>query len=208
MSSVVRRSALALLLSVLLVGPAWISLSSAGTTPFALSEDGRFPALLYTQVAGRVETLRFTGTAVRKKLGIAFFRIAAYCDIDASPADVDAMAAADVPKRLILVMVRDIAPSIFRRGFSEAFAINDPQNRFLPERERLLNYLSARAMVEGDYVTLTHLPNGALECRLCEEPSLKIDGPGFAHVVWNVYMGPKACSLDLRKGLGTELVHN
>jgi hypothetical protein len=208
MSNFARRSALAILLATLFVGLAWASWPSDDTTAFALNADGRFPAAIETTVAGRSEVLRFTGTAIRKKLGIAFFRIAAYCDVDASPADVDAMVAADVPKRLILVMVRNIPPSLFRRGFEDGFANNDPNDQFLPEREILLDYLAARPLNEGDYVTLTHLPRGGLECRRNEESVLTITQPGFARVVWNVYMGPRACSVDLRKGLGTELATN
>ena len=202
------RVSLALLLSVLFAGTVAVSFTTAAPVKFALSADGEFPSVVDASVRGRSESLKYTGSAVRKRLGIPFFRIAAYCDSDVRPADVDAMAAADVPKRLILVMQRDIPDSLFRKGFGDAFSFNDPKDEFVADREKLLNHLTARPLVKGDYITLTHVPSVGLDCQVGEGETLTIPGCGFAHVVWNVYMGPKACSPDVREGLGTELARD
>jgi hypothetical protein len=167
--------------------------------------EGNFLGVVETRIAGRPERLRRTGTAVRKKLRIAFYRIAGYCDTDAAPADVDALAAADCPKRLVLIMERNIPDWVLKKSFEDAFAANDPEGRFADKFAQLLNHMTARPLVKGDCVTLTHLPQIGLECRIGDAAPITVADPAFAHVVWNVYMGPRGVCPTLRAGLGTEL---
>jgi hypothetical protein len=178
---------------------------SAWAAPRLVNENGEFPTTIEDQIGGRAERLVLTGTAVRKKLGVALYRIAGYCDDDLQLKDVDALAAADVPKRLVLVMQRDIADWVLRRGFAEAFEANDPDGRFADHSRKLLDFLTAASVKEGDAIVLTHVPGSGVDCRLGDKPPLAIEDREFAHIVWKVFMGPKAVTPELRKGLGARL---
>jgi hypothetical protein len=169
------------------------------------ASDDPFPAVMQINVGGRNEQLRRTGIATRKKLGIKFYRIAGYCDTDHAPRDVDALAAADVAKRLVLVMERDIADWVLRKSFEEAFAANDPKGQFSAEVKAMLDHITSRPLKKGDSVTITHVPQTGIECFVCDSATTSVQNLPFAHVVWNVYMGPQGVSPDLRSGLASEL---
>lgn len=207
MSGLGRRSALAVLLIVLAAGPLSMSASWSDESPPPTggASDDPFPPVVEIDVGGRRERLNRTGIATRKKLGIKFYRIAGYCDADHAPKDVDALAAADVAKRLVLVMERDIADWVLRKSFEDAFAANDPDGRFTTEIKAMLDHMTARPLKKGDCVTITHVPQTGIECIVGDTGSASVKNLPFAHVVWNVYMGPQGVSPDLRSGLGSEL---
>jgi hypothetical protein len=169
------------------------------------SADQDFPPLIEATIDGRSARLKLTGTALRKKVGIEFYRIAGYCDAEARPADVDAVACADVPKQLILVMQRDVADWILQRSFQDAFEANDFDGRYSKDIEALLAHMGARRLKKGDRVILTHLPQAGVECRVGDDAPWTLRDRAFAEIVWNVFMGPRAVSPDLRRGLGTLL---
>jgi len=167
--------------------------------------DVRFPSTQQVDVAGRPTVLQLTGTAVRKAFGLKFYEIAGYCCTTQQPRDVDALAAVDAPKQLILVLERDISENILRRSFEAAFAANDPDGKHVVHIQTLLDHLAAGPLKKGDRITLTHLPSGGVECQVRDARAICVAEPAFAHVVWNVYMGPKGVCPVLRKGLGTHL---
>lgn len=203
-----RPVALVTLLAALGVVPVAMSESMAPPAAAAVKSvdgEGPFHGALQVDVGGRAERLILTGTAVRKALGLKFYQIAAYCDDDHAPRDVDAMAAADVPKRLILIMEKNISENILRRSFEQTFNTNDPEKKYVGPIQTLLDHVAAKPLSKGDRVTLTHLPRVGIQCQVCDAEPIVVSNPSFAHVVWNVYMGPKGVSPDLRKGLGARL---
>jgi len=189
-------------------GPASSTFSSS-TGSFAatsaVSAEGLFPEEVETQIAGRSERMRLTGTGLRKKFGIKFFQIAAYCDDDVAPRNVDELAAADVPKQLVLVMQRDVAEWVLRRAFAEALARNDPDNKYPEKIETLLNHMTARPLHKGDRIVLTHMPQSGMACQVCDTSPIAVSDCEFAHLVWKIYMGPQGVCPDIRKGLGSRL---
>jgi hypothetical protein len=197
------------LLMILGAGLATIALTTpSAAPPTANKGDELFPAVVDDHIAGRREQLKLTGTAVRKAVGIKFFRIAGYCDADLQPADVDALAAADVAKRLILVMERDVAEWVIRRSFVESLRVNDAQGRFADHAEQMLDHMTSKPLKKGHRITLTHLPQTGLEVGLGDEPPVTIADRDFAHMVWQIYMGPKGVCPKLRRGLGELLAGN
>jgi hypothetical protein len=199
---------LSFLLLVLGAGSATIALSTSPDDPPAAVVDGHFPTVVADDIAGRPEQLKLTGTAVRKAVGIKFFRIAGYCDADLQPADVDAMAAADVAKRLVLVMERDVAEWVIRRSFVESLRVNDRHGRFSDHAAKMLDHMTSQPLKKGQRITLTHLPRIGLEVGLGDEPPVTIADRDFAHMVWQIYMGPKGVCPNLRRGLGELLANN
>lgn len=182
------------------VGLIWPSFATS-----AFAAEAIFPTSREAEIGGKPVTLRLTGWAYRKVIGLKMYRIGGYCDASHSPADVDALAAADVAKQLVLVMERDIKQSILRKSFEQAFAVNDPEEEFPAQISTLLDHMTATTLAKGDRVTLTHLPGRGVECRIRDEEPIVVADAAFAHVVWNVYMGPKSVTAELRRGLGSQL---
>ena len=167
--------------------------------------DGLFPVVRRTDIDGKVCDLKLTGTAIRKKIGLTFYRIGGYCEASACPTCADSLAAADVPKQLVLVMQRDISQTILEKSFSASFAENDPENQFTAESKLTLDHMVAAPMKKGQTVTITHLPGNGMTCQVGDGEVLHVPNRAFAHMVWNVYMGPKGVCPTLRTGLVTRL---
>jgi hypothetical protein len=167
--------------------------------------DGLFPVARRTEIGGKVCDLKLTGTAVRKKIGLTFYKIGGYCDAAACPTCADSLAAADVPKQLVLVMQRDISQMILEKSFAASFEENDPQQQFTEESKLTLAHMVAAPMKKGQHVTITHLPGKGMTCQVGDGDVLHVPNPAFAHMVWNVYMGPKGVCPTLRTGLVARL---
>ena len=156
------------------------------------------------------QKLLLTGSALRKRFGLRFYRIGSYCDAahckpGAPPDGADRLIAADCAKQLTLVMVREISPSVLERSFSEALSANDPQQKFAAESKRLLDHMLSAPMHEGQQVTLRHHPGRGMSCQVGDGERLHVDSVEFARIVWSVYMGPKGVSPELRSGLASRL---
>lgn len=154
--------------------------------------------------------LLLSGSALRKRFGLRFYRIGSYCDAahckpGALPDGADSLIAADCAKQLTLVMVREISPSVLERSFSEALSANDPQQKFAAESKRLLDHMLSAPMHEGQQVTLRHHPRRGMSCQVGNGRPLHVDSVEFARIVWSVYMGPKGVSPELRTGLASRL---
>ena len=52
---------------------------------------------------------------------------------------------------------------------------------------------------------ITHLPKQGIQVSVRNEAPINVDNLAFAHVVWNVYMGPDGVCKELRRGLGEKL---
>ena len=178
--------------------------SAAESAPVELV-DNLFPVVRRTEIDGKVCDLKLTGTAIRKKIGLTFYKIGGYCEASADPTCADSLAAADVPKQLVLVMQRDISQMILEKSFAASFADNDPENRFTEESKLTLGHMVAAPMKKGQVVTITHLPGKGMTCQVGDGEVLHVANPAFAHMVWNVYMGPKGVCPTLRTGLVTRL---
>jgi hypothetical protein len=163
--------------------------------------DELFPVVRKTEVGGKVCDLKLTGTAVRKKFGLTFYKIGGYCETSCCPTCADTLAAADVPKQLVLVMQRDISQTILEKSFAASFADNDPEKKFTEESKQTLGHMVAAPMKKGQVVTITHLPGKGMTCQVGDGAALHVPNPEFAHMVWNVYMGPKGVCPTLRTGL-------
>jgi hypothetical protein len=174
--------------------------NAAAQAPVELVDE-LFPVVRKTEVDGRVCDLKLTGTAVRKKFGLTFYKIGGYCESSAGPTCADTLAAADVPKQLVLVMQRDISQTILEKSFAASFAENDPENKFTKESEQTLGHMVAAPMQKGQTVTITHLPGKGMTCQVGNGAVLEVPNVAFAHMVWNVYMGPKGVCPTLRTGL-------
>lgn len=184
---------------------------AAAATPTTV--DDEFPVELTPPVGAWTPgptKLRLTGSALRKKFGLRFYRIGSYCDAAhctpvALPAGADSLIAVDCAKQLVLVMVREISASVLERSFADALAANDPQQKYAAESKRLLDHMLSAPMHEGQRVTLRHHPGRGMSCQVGDGERLHVDGLEFSRIVWSIYLGPKAVSPDLRTGLASRL---
>lgn len=170
-----------------------------------IEHDDIFPLAVTAEIGGKKAEMRLTGHAVRRAMRIRFYKIGSYCCETVQPTDVDSLAAADVPKQLLLVMERDISSAILERSFRETFEKNDPDKKFVVEIQKMLDYMTSTALKKGEHVVITHLPKGGVSVRGRDQEPIVVNNPAFATVVWNVYMGPKGVSEELRTGLGSRL---
>lgn len=189
-------------------GTAAVAASPGGAagTAIPVPHEGIFPVRKTIDIAGVPAELRLTGQAIRKAMMIKFYKIASYCDHAQAPTDVDALAAADCAKQLCLTMVRDVPRSVLERGFQESFAKNDPEGKFAAETKLMLDHMLTAPLCEGETVQITHLPKQGIRVSVRDEAPINVDNLAFAHVVWNVYMGPDGVCKELRRGLGEKLV--
>lgn len=167
--------------------------------------EGIFPVRKTIDIAGVPAELQLTGQAIRKAMMIKFYKIASYCDRAHAPENVDALAASDCAKQLCLTMVRDVPRSVLERGFQESFAKNDPEGKFAAETKLMLDHMLKAPLCEGETVQITHLPKQGIRVSVRGEAPINVDNLAFAHVVWNVYMGPNGVCKELRRGLGEKL---
>jgi hypothetical protein len=183
--------------------------SAAESTPAVaiapLELDDIFPVSVAAEIGGKKSEMKLTGHAIRKASLLKFYKIGSYCCSKTKPSDVDALVAADVPKQLLLVMVRPVKKPLLERSFRETFEKNDPDNKFVAEIQTMLDYMTRTTLETGDHVVITHLPNTGISVRRKNQEEITVANPAFATVVWNVYMGPLGVSEDLRKGLGKRL---
>ncbi|MGC3969298.1 MAG: chalcone isomerase family protein [Pirellulales bacterium] len=177
--------------------------ATAAVEPVVL--EGIFPVAKTIDVAGVSAQVKLTGQAIRKAMMIKFYQIASYCDSAHAPEHVDALAAANCPKQLVLTMVRDVPQSILQRSFKEAFAKNDPEGKFSAESTTMLEHMLKAPLCEGETVQITHLPNQGVACSVRGQEPVIVKNLDFAKVVWNVYMGPDGVCKELRRGLGQKL---
>lgn len=182
-----------------------VSPGGAAAISAAVPHEGIFPVRKTIDIAGVSSDLRLTGQAIRKAMMIKFYKIASYCDQTQAPSDVDALAAADCPKQLCLTMVRDVPRSVLERGFQEGFAKNDPQGKFAAETKLMLDHMLKAPLRDGETVHITHLPQRGISVSVRNEAPINVDNLAFAHLVWNVYMGPDGVCKELRRGLGEKL---
>jgi len=174
-------------------------------TKAPIEHDDIFPVSVSAEISGKKAEMKLTGHAVRKALGIRFYKIGSYCCETIAPTDVDSLAAVDAPKQLLLVMERDVSQAILERSFRETFEKNDPDKKFVAEIQTMLDYMAGSPLKRGEHVVITHLPNAGVSVRGRNQEPIVVQNPAFATVVWNVYMGPKGVSEDLRTGLGKRL---
>jgi len=179
--------------------------TSAPAVKKPMELDDIFPVAVSTDIGGKKAEMRLTGHAVRRAMRIRFYKIGSYCCETVSPTDVDKLAAADVPKQLLLVMERDISSAILERSFRETFEKNDPDKKFTAEIQTMLDYMTSSPLKKGEHVVITHLPNVGISVRGRNQDPIVVKNPAFATVVWNVYMGPLGVSEELRTGLGSRL---
>jgi hypothetical protein len=160
-----------------------------------------FPTVVAVKVGDQPVTLTLTGTALRKKLLFDIYCIASYIQEGATARTAEEVIAADCPKRLHLILERELTGAELADAFRSAVRMNHPAPAFEPELNRLTEYLKPLTGHKGDQVYLTHVPGVGLHCEIVGHAETTITNPAFARAVWEIYLGKNNLGDEIKKGL-------
>lgn len=142
-----------------------------------------------------------TGTALRKKLVFNVYAIGSYVQEGTKVKSAEELAAADVPKRLWLVMERDVDGNDMAEAFRSAIRLNYAEPAFNDEVNKLSAFMKGLSIKQGDHVWLTHVPGVGLHCQVLNKTDLTIQNPKFSRAVWDIYLGKNNLGENFKKGL-------
>ncbi|MBI4563263.1 MAG: chalcone isomerase family protein [Planctomycetes bacterium] len=108
------------------------------------------------------------------------------------------LAEADIPKKLLLVMERELGGASIVQAFEEALSANYPQDAFPREFKAFHEYFADRSVAKGDCIQIRHLPKQGLEIRIPGENPLTIENVKFSQALWEIYFGKNCLSEELK----------
>lgn len=182
-----------------------ILLVVAACVPAARAQDASFNAEIDRAVGERTVTMALTGSAVRKKLIFQVYAIGSYVEKGVNIRSAEQLAAADVPKQLHLIMLRNVSGPDMAEAFETITRKNYPAPMFAEEIKSFSNLLRARAATTGDHFFLTHIPKVGLEVKHLGKETVVIRNPQFSQAVWDNYLGKNNAGEDVKRGLLSKL---
>jgi hypothetical protein len=164
-----------------------------------------YPVDFETSVGGKAVKLSLTGTAMRTKLIVNVYSVGSYVVKGSPVKTAEALAAADVPKRLHLVMERAIDGKDLAEAFRSAIRLNHPEPAFNDEVTSLTQYMRSSTARKGDHIYLTHVPGIGLQINVSGKADFLIKNVAFSKAVWEIYLGKKNLGETIKKGLTSRL---
>jgi len=157
------------------------------------------------KVAGKDVTLKLTGAALRKKLVFSVYTVGSYVQEGVAVRSAEELVAANCPKRLHLIMERDVSGKDMAEAFRTAVRLNHGAPAFENELKRLEEFMQPLTAQKGDHIHLTHLPGVGLHCQIVGKTEITIPGVPFSGAVWEIYLGKNNLGEDIKKGLTSRL---
>ena len=157
------------------------------------------------KIGGKDVKMVVTGTAMRKKYLFSVYAIASYAQEGVRAPSAEALAAADCPKQMHLVMERDVDGKDMAEAFFGAIRMNYAAPTFQNELNTLMEYMKANPVKKGDQVFLTHVPGRVLHVTVIGKTEMMIGNVAFARAVWEIYLGRNNLGNDIKKGLTSRL---
>lgn len=165
----------------------------------------RFDATISESIDNKPMTMRLTGVALRTKLLFNVYALGSYVAQDANPRNAEELAAADVAKRLHLVMERDVASKDMAQAIRQGILANYPESAFPTELKLVEDYLRANPIRKSMNFHLTHVPGVGLLVSAGDKQALEIRNPKFSTAVWQIYLGRKNLGDHIKRGLVSRL---
>jgi hypothetical protein len=149
-------------------------------------------------VAG--QELKLNGAGIRTKLFVKVYAGALY--LGQPSADADAVVAADAPKRVRMVFLRDVDKGKILETYREGFENNSSG----PALQGLLAKLDRIApalvdMKKGAEMFVTYVPGQGTTVASAGAPPVTVEGKDFADAMFRNWLGPKPADGDLKKKL-------
>jgi chalcone isomerase-like protein len=160
-----------------------------------------FPA----NIGGKDVNLVLTGTALRKKLVFSVYTIGSFVQEGVKIHSAEELIAVDCPKRLHLVMERDVDGKDMAEAFHIAIRLNYAEPAFAPELSRLMDFMRSLTVKKGDHVWLTYVPGVGLHCQVLGKTDITITNVAFARAVWEIYLGKNNLGEAIKQGLTSRL---
>lgn len=173
-----------------------VSVSGSNTT---------FDAKVDRTVAGKEETLKLTGAALRKKAVFNVYAIASYVDEDATPGNADELANANVAKALQLVMEREVPSRDMHESIQANIKANYPNEPFQREFKQLSSYLDANPPKKADSIWITHVPDTGVSIQIGRSRPTLIEGQKFSRAIWEIYFGRTNLGPTMKAPLSSRL---
>jgi chalcone isomerase-like protein len=197
-----RKLALATALSALLLSPLPArSVEQVGVD----GSDRKFDVTITDTIGGQQVTLDLTGTALREKAWFNVYAIGSYLQQGAAAKTAEELAAADVPKKLHLVMERGVGGKKMGSAFGEAIEANYPAPQFADELKAFQDYFAAHPVEEGDVIDFVNEPGVGIVCKVGKADPITIKNPKFSKAVWDIYFGPNNIGDAIKTGLSSRL---
>jgi hypothetical protein len=145
------------------------------------------------------QTLLLNGLGVRKKFVVKVYVAGLYLEQKSS--DAGAILKSQGAKRIVMHFVRGASREQMADAFAESFRNNAPEasRAMKAEIDRLLGAL--QPVREGDRMVFTYVPGTGTTMAINGAEKLTIAAPGFAPVLFSVWLGPKPPNADLKKGM-------
>jgi hypothetical protein len=163
--------------------------------------DTRYPITIEHKIGDRDVKLTLTGAAMRKKLFFKVYTIAAYVAQGTDVRSAEALAAADCPKQMHLVMERDVSGKDMAEAFRAGIRLNYDAPRFDRELDTLIDAFKACDIKKGDHFWMTHIPKVGLHCNLVGKSQFLVKDVPFARAVWEIYLGKNNIDSSVKKAL-------
>lgn len=164
----------------------------------------QYATALEANVNGKAVPLTLTGAALRTRLIVNVYAVGSYVQSGAG-VKADTLAAADVVKRLHIVMERDVSGTDMAAAFRSAIRANYPEPAFNTEVSTLVEQMQAMNLKKGDTVYLTHVPGAGLTADVAGKATFSIKSPTFSKAVWDIYLGKRNLGDDIKTNLTNRL---
>jgi hypothetical protein len=161
----------------------------------------QFPASIEAAVAGKKVPMVLTGAAVRRRFLVTVYTLASYVQDGVQIKTADDLASTTSPKRLELVMERDVHGKDMAEAFETAIRANYPAPMFGEEMKTLVQLVQKETLHKDDHVLLTYLPEVGLECQIVNKSDFTIRNVSFARAVWDIYLGKNNLGENIKKDL-------
>ncbi len=165
----------------------------------------KYPSEIDAAVGGTNVKMVLTGTAMRTKFIVNVYTIGSYVQQGKTVSSAESLAAADCVKRLHLVMERTVDGKDMAEAFRTAIRMNHPEPEFNDEVNTLIQFMRSTSARKFDHILLTHVPGVGLHCNLAGRADFLIKNVGFAHAVWEIYLGKNNLGESVKKGLLSRL---
>ena len=200
-----------LVVAPLLICGAWIATSSRAQTQFPSSPSPPPPGMLAVsginypptvQVAGN--TLQLNGAGTRYKFVIKVYTAGLYLTGKAGTPDVVSTTAG--PKRLHVVMLREIDANELGKLFTRGMQDNAPRESFsksIPGTLRMAEIFSSRKkLVAGDNFSVDWVPGVGTTVLVNGQPQgAPIKEPEFFGALMSIWLGPRPADDQLKAAL-------
>jgi hypothetical protein len=145
-------------------------------------------------------TLTLNGAGVRTKLLLKVYVGALYLQTPTSDGSI--AITSDQPKRVTLVLLRDLSRDKMATGFREGFEANNSPQRLRelsPQMQKFETFLHSGK--RGDWMTITYLPGRGITAANSAGGSVVIPGKEFADALFSVWLGPHPMDSGLKKSM-------